>query len=45
MLGNGLVAIISFIAVRESEQQLGERQTLDHKVAGSILTRGQVLCP
>ena len=25
--------------------QLGERQTLDRKVAGSILTRGVVLCP
>ena len=25
--------------------QLGERQTLDRKVAGSILTRGAVLCP
>ena len=25
--------------------QLGERRTLDHKVAGLILTRGAVLCP
>ena len=25
--------------------QLGERRTLDRKVAGSILTRGAVLCP
>ena len=25
--------------------QLGEHQTLDHKVAGSILTGGAVLCP
>ena len=25
--------------------QLGECRTLDHKVAGSILTRGTVLCP
>ena len=25
--------------------QLGERQTLDRKVAGSILTFGAVLCP
>ena len=24
---------------------LGERQTLDHKVAGSILTWGTLLCP
>ena len=25
--------------------QLGERQTLDRKVASSILTQGTVLCP
>ena len=25
--------------------QLGERRTLDRKVAGSIITRGAVLCP
>ena len=25
--------------------QLGGRRTLDRKVAGSILTRGAVLCP
>ena len=25
--------------------QLGERRTLDRKVAGSILNRGAVLCP
>ena len=25
--------------------QLGESQTLDRKVGGSILTRGAVLCP
>ena len=25
--------------------QLGERRTLDRKVAGSILTRGMLLCP
>ena len=25
--------------------QLGERRTLGRKIAGSILTRGEVLCP
>ena len=33
------------IHVGEPIAQLGERRTLDRKVAGSILTRGAVLCP
>ena len=32
-------------SLRAPIAQLGERRTLDHKVAGSILTRGGVLCP
>ena len=35
----------SILCMGEPIVQLGERRTLDRKVAGSILTRVAVLCP